>query len=132
MTHGWQKSPHAVLESLSLLDKRERTSEDARLGIGAVSNCTNTEQGCQLMTTGVSVEKLILARLAENSSRQDALQAIFSGWVDIFYHRIRGRFRRKRVFQQPRDLPTTECGQTHQMLAREAGFRPYGLLRYSP
>jgi hypothetical protein len=50
----------------------------------------------------VSVEKLILARLAENSSRQDALQAIFSGWVDIFYHRIRGRFRRKRVFQQPR------------------------------
>jgi hypothetical protein len=48
------------------------------------------------------LKKLILARLAENSSRQDALQAIFSGWVDIFYHRIRGRFRRKRVFQQPR------------------------------
>jgi hypothetical protein len=58
----------------------------------------------QLVRTGVSVEKLILARLAENSSRQDALQAIFSGWVDIFYHRIRGRFRRKRVFQQPRVL----------------------------
>jgi hypothetical protein len=56
----------------------------------------------------VSVEKLILARLAENSSRQDALQAIFSGWVDIFYHRIRGRFRRKRVFQQPRDLAFVE------------------------
>jgi hypothetical protein len=58
----------------------------------------------------VSVEKLILARLAENSSRQDALQAIFSGWVDIFYHRIRGRFRRKRVFQQPRDNAPTEYG----------------------
>jgi hypothetical protein len=57
--------------------------------------------GGGLLRTGVAVEKLILARLAENSSRQDALQAIFSGWVDIFYHRIRGRFRRKRVFQQP-------------------------------
>jgi hypothetical protein len=60
----------------------------------------------------VAVEKLILGELRENSSRQEALQAIFSGWVDIFYHRIRGRFHRKRVFQQPRLLAPTELGPT--------------------
>jgi hypothetical protein len=49
----------------------------------------------------VAVEKVIYGKLAENSSRQDALQAIFLDWVDIFYHRIRGCFREKRVFQQP-------------------------------
>jgi hypothetical protein len=41
--------------------------------------------------TGVGVEKLILGEFAKNSSRQDALQAIFSDRVDIFYHRILGR-----------------------------------------
>jgi hypothetical protein len=49
----------------------------------------------------VGVEKLILRELAENSSRQDALQAIFSDRVDIFYRRILGRLVQKRVFQQP-------------------------------
>ena len=49
----------------------------------------------------MAVEKVIYAKLAENSSRQDALQVIFLDWTDIFYHRIRGRFRRKRVFQHP-------------------------------
>jgi hypothetical protein len=42
----------------------------------------------RLVLTGVGVEKLILGELAENSSRQDALQAIFSDRVDIFYRRI--------------------------------------------
>jgi hypothetical protein len=41
-----------------------------------------------LTRIGVGVEKLILWELAENSSRQDALQTIFSDGVDIFYHRI--------------------------------------------
>jgi hypothetical protein len=41
-----------------------------------------------LVLTGVVVEKLILGESAENSSRQDALQAIFSARLDIFYHRI--------------------------------------------
>jgi hypothetical protein len=36
----------------------------------------------------VGVEKPALGKLAENSSRQDALQAMFSGQVDIFYHQI--------------------------------------------
>jgi hypothetical protein len=54
-----------------------------------------------LTPTGVGVEKLILGELAENSSRQDALQAIFSDQVDIFYYRIRGRLCGKRVFQHP-------------------------------
>jgi hypothetical protein len=36
----------------------------------------------------VGVEKLILGELAENSSRQDVLQAIFADRVDILYHRI--------------------------------------------
>ena len=50
---------------------------------------------------GVGVKKFILRKLAENSSRQDALQAVFLDRVDIFYHRILGRFCRKRVFQHP-------------------------------
>ena len=41
-----------------------------------------------LTRTGVGVEKLILGEPAENSSFQDALQAIFSDRVNIFYHRI--------------------------------------------
>jgi hypothetical protein len=36
-----------------------------------------------LTTAGVAVEKLILVELAINSSRQDALQTIFSDRVDI-------------------------------------------------
>jgi hypothetical protein len=36
----------------------------------------------------VAVEKVPCGKLAENSSRQDALQAILSDRVDIFYHRI--------------------------------------------
>jgi hypothetical protein len=55
----------------------------------------------QLAPTDVGVEKLIPLELAENSSRQDALQAIFSDRVDIFYHQILVCLRRKRVFQQP-------------------------------
>jgi len=54
------------------------------------------------------LKKFIFGKLAENLSRQDDLQAIFSARVDIFCHRIRGRFRRKRVFQQPRDLALIE------------------------
>jgi len=42
----------------------------------------------QLSRTGVVVEKVICEKLVENSSRQDALQGIFSERVDIFYHRI--------------------------------------------
>src|ERR1700678_137411 len=41
--------------------------------------------------SSVAVEKLLLGELAKNSSRQDALQAIFSDRVGIFYHRILGR-----------------------------------------
>jgi hypothetical protein len=36
----------------------------------------------------VGVEKLTPGERAENSSRQDALQTIFSDRADIFYHRI--------------------------------------------
>jgi len=38
--------------------------------------------------SAVGVEKVVLGKLAENSSRQEALQAILSDRVDIFYHRI--------------------------------------------
>jgi len=41
-----------------------------------------------VLTLIVAVEKVICGKLAENSSRQDALQAIFSDRVDIFDHRI--------------------------------------------
>jgi hypothetical protein len=40
------------------------------------------------LLTGVVVEKLILGEPVKNPSRQDALQAILSGRVDIFYHQI--------------------------------------------
>jgi hypothetical protein len=56
----------------------------------------------------VAVEKVIDGKPTENSSRQDALQAIISDWVDIFYHRIGGYFLRKRVFQQPQGLALIE------------------------
>jgi hypothetical protein len=42
----------------------------------------------QLLRIGVGVEKLILVELAQKSSLQNALKAIFSDQVDIFYHRI--------------------------------------------
>jgi hypothetical protein len=38
--------------------------------------------------SGVAVEKLIYGKLAENSSREHALQTILSDRGDIFYHRI--------------------------------------------
>ena len=59
---------------------------------GAIERFTlgdgQTGSNSQLLPTGVGVEKLILGELAENSSRQDALQAISSDQGDIFYHRI--------------------------------------------
>jgi hypothetical protein len=37
------------------------------------------------LTTGVAVEKLLPAKFAKIKSRQDALQTISSGRLDIFY-----------------------------------------------
>jgi hypothetical protein len=56
----------------------------------------------------VGVEKLILRELTENSSRQEALQAIVSTRVDIVASPDLGRFALKRVFQQPRLLASTD------------------------
>ena len=70
----------------------------------------------------MAVEKLIFEKLAENSSRQDALQAIFSGRADIFYHRIRGRFRRKRVFQQPQAESLIEVFPGDRSTLRRYGY----------
>ena len=42
-------------------------------------------ENSQLLQTGVAVEKLDLSKLVENTLRQEALQATFSIFLDIFY-----------------------------------------------
>jgi hypothetical protein len=39
----------------------------------------------ELAITGVAVEKLASGKFAKNTMRQDALQTILSGRLDIFY-----------------------------------------------
>src|SRR5260370_29926064 len=64
------------------------------------------------MRTGVAVEKLILTKCSEISSRQDVLQATSSARVDIFYLQICGCFLRKRLFQHPQaESPTGRVTQ---------------------
>jgi hypothetical protein len=54
--------------------------------------------------TGVAVEKLAPEICDEKRSRQEALQTIFCDNLDIFYLRISGYFKKKKLFQQPQDL----------------------------
>jgi len=49
----------------------------------------------------VAVEKLTPGKITKIKSRQDALQAIFSGRLDIFYPSILAVWDEKRVFQHP-------------------------------
>jgi hypothetical protein len=55
----------------------------------------------KLALTGVAVEKLLLAKFAKIKSRQDALQTIFSGSLDIFYPPNFGCLGRKASFSTP-------------------------------
>jgi mannose/fructose/N-acetylgalactosamine-specific phosphotransferase system component IID len=52
------------------------------------------------LVTGVAVEKLARHEFAEIASRQEALQTIFPGLLDIFYVLIFGFIQKTRVFQQ--------------------------------
>jgi hypothetical protein len=54
----------------------------------------------------VAVEKLAHSEFAKIKTRQQALQTIFSGLLDIFYHPVFDFFQKNRLFQQPRDLST--------------------------
>jgi hypothetical protein len=54
----------------------------------------------------VAVEKLILSKSTKIKSRQEALQSICSGRLDIFYPLILAVRDEKRLFQQPRLLTT--------------------------
>ena len=51
------------------------------------------------------VEKLASEKATEIRTRQEALQTIFFGSLDIFYPTILTCFRKKGVFQQPQGLP---------------------------
>ena len=55
----------------------------------------------------MGVEKLAVQKFAEITSRQDALQTIFSVRLDIFYPPNLPRFLKYRVFQQSSDIATT-------------------------
>ena len=71
--------------------------EESGMGsAAAVGNCPEIceELQPQLLTSGVAVEKFPLQKSAEIRSRQDALQAICWGRLDIFYPRIRAGFLR--------------------------------------
>ena len=57
----------------------------------------------------MAVEKLAHFDFAEIASRQEALQTIFPGLLDIFYHQIFDSFLKNRLFQQPQDFPTPIC-----------------------
>jgi len=52
----------------------------------------------------VAVEKLASGKFAENAMRQDALQTIFSGRLDIFYPRICADFLKSEFFNSHRRL----------------------------
>jgi hypothetical protein len=60
------------------------------------------------MLTGVAVEKLFHAKFAKIKSRQDALQATFSVFLDIFYPPNFGCFDENGVFQQPQAISLIE------------------------
>jgi cellulose biosynthesis protein BcsQ len=55
----------------------------------------------------VAVEKLAFEKSAKIRTRQEALQTISTGRLDIFYHSISGYFREKGVFQQPQGIITS-------------------------
>jgi hypothetical protein len=51
--------------------------------------------------TGVAVEKLAFEKSAKIKTRQQALQTIFSGLLDILYYPVFDFFQKNRLFQQP-------------------------------
>jgi hypothetical protein len=55
----------------------------------------------------VAVEKLAFEKSAKIRTRQEALQTISTGRLDIFYHSISSYFKKKGVFQQPPLLSTS-------------------------
>ena len=52
----------------------------------------------------MAVEKLAQFDFAKTASRQEALQTIFPGLLDIFYHAIFDFFQKDRLFQQSQGL----------------------------
>jgi len=52
-------------------------------------------------------EKLLTGKIAKIRSRQDALETILSGRLDIFYLQILAVFDGKGVFQQPQAFTPT-------------------------
>src|SRR5271155_107672 len=62
---------------------------------------TCLHKNCQLTLSGVAVEKLLSAKFAKIKSRSEALQATFSGRLDIFYPPNVACSGGNRVFQQP-------------------------------
>ena len=54
----------------------------------------------------MAVEKLLVAKIAKIKSRQDAIWAIFSDFLDIFYPQFLAVWDEKGVFQQPRLIAT--------------------------
>jgi len=59
------------------------------------------------MQTGVAVEKLLSVKFAKIKLRQDALQTIFSIFLDIFYPPNFRCFEENGLFQHPQTLTLT-------------------------
>jgi hypothetical protein len=53
--------------------------------VGASKSTEDHEDRPQLTKPGVAVEKLVRSKSVKIKSRQEALQSIFSGRLDIFY-----------------------------------------------
>jgi hypothetical protein len=66
----------------------------------------------------VAVEKLFSTKFAKIKLRQEALQSIFSGRLDIFYPPNFGCFEKNGLFQQPRLISPT----TRVLCASVVGF----------
>ena len=64
----------------------------------------------QLLKHRVAVEKLFSTKFAKIKLRQEALQSIFSGRLDIFYPPILAVWDEKRVFQQPLAIALIDRG----------------------
>jgi len=62
----------------------------------------------------VAVEKLLPAKFAKIKSRQDALQATFSLFLDIFYLPNFWDFEENGLFQDPQAITLIEIGDPVQ------------------
>src|SRR5206468_13108101 len=78
-----------------------RKNQEMEKGIHVIRHRPRCAWGRQLTKSGVAVEKLLSVKFAKIKLRQDALQTIFSIFLDIFYPPNFRCFEENGLFQHP-------------------------------